>query len=332
MTFERSILPAGVTLPGVVSMQSHVAHGHVGNAVAQFVLQRSGCEVVPLHTVLYSSHLGYPEWRGRTRHVDELSELIEGLEAIGALASRDALLTGFLGDVEHAMLALDLHATHMPGSLMCVDPVMGDHGHLYVREELVEIYREVMPGKVDVLLPNMFELELLTRMPVRSVPLASEALEALADRHRQADAPGGERDPTLAPLLVVKGVQDEDFPEDLFVLARLGEDELILKAPKLGGFFAGAGDLFSATLVANLLRGVSIRVALEHAMRATFYVLVKTRELGRRELALISSQSIFDRAWRPEASQEGSAEVVHMKWRHGKRGESLVAVSEEGGV
>lgn len=318
MTLERAIHHPGSQAPRLVSMQSHVAHGHVGNAVAQFVLQRLGCEVVPLHTVLYSSHLGYPEWRGRVRSVEELGELLDGLEAIGALEHQEALLTGFLGDVDHALLALELHATRMPHALMCVDPVMGDHGSLYVHRDLVEVYRTRMLGVVDVLTPNMFELELLTDMPVASVAQASAALEALITAHRNAGITAHAVTSRIegGPLAVVKGVQDRAFPEHLFVLARHGDEELILRTPRLGGFFAGAGDLFSATLVAKLLLGQHMRAAIEHAIQATFHILEQTRHLGRRELALIPSQAIFDA---PLASK-----AVEVRWLDEAPGGRLV--------
>ncbi len=49
----------------ILSIQSHVAYGHVGNASAVFPMQRLGCEVWPIHTVQFSNHTGYKEgWTG----------------------------------------------------------------------------------------------------------------------------------------------------------------------------------------------------------------------------------------------------------------------------
>jgi pyridoxine kinase len=49
----------------VLTMQSQVVYGHVGNSAASFVLQRLGHDVWQVPTVLYSNHLGKPTFKGR---------------------------------------------------------------------------------------------------------------------------------------------------------------------------------------------------------------------------------------------------------------------------
>ena len=65
----------------ILSIQSHVAYGHVGNAAAVFVLQRLGAEVWPLHTVQYSNHKGYGDWTGRDFSAAHITALVRGLAA-----------------------------------------------------------------------------------------------------------------------------------------------------------------------------------------------------------------------------------------------------------
>ena len=48
----------------ILSIQSAVAYGHVGNSAATFPLQRLGHEVWPVPTVVFSNHTGYGAWRG----------------------------------------------------------------------------------------------------------------------------------------------------------------------------------------------------------------------------------------------------------------------------
>ena len=48
----------------VLSVQSWVACGNVGNCAALFPLQRLGVETWSLNTVAFSNHTGYGKWRG----------------------------------------------------------------------------------------------------------------------------------------------------------------------------------------------------------------------------------------------------------------------------
>ena len=76
----------------VLSIQSRVAYGCVGNAGAAFALQRLGHEAWTIDTVAYSNHLGHPTWRGRARPAAEMRELVEGLAALGVLGRCNAVL------------------------------------------------------------------------------------------------------------------------------------------------------------------------------------------------------------------------------------------------
>ena len=60
------VIAAHSTLAGmrILSIQSSVAYGYVGNCAATFPLQRLGHEVWPVHTVHFSNHTGYGAWRG----------------------------------------------------------------------------------------------------------------------------------------------------------------------------------------------------------------------------------------------------------------------------
>src|SRR3712207_9283152 len=73
---------------GILSIQSAVAYGHVGNSAAVFPLQRLGFEVWPVNTVLFSNHTGYGAWRGRVVELAWVEEIIEGIRDRGALPAR----------------------------------------------------------------------------------------------------------------------------------------------------------------------------------------------------------------------------------------------------
>jgi pyridoxine kinase len=82
----------------ILSIQSWVAYGHVGNAAAIFPLQRLGAEVWAINTVQFSNHPGYGSWTGQVATGAEITALVDGVEASGALAACDAVLAGYIGD------------------------------------------------------------------------------------------------------------------------------------------------------------------------------------------------------------------------------------------
>jgi len=115
----------------LLSIQSHVAYGHVGNAAAVFPLQRLGIEVWPIHTVQFSNHTGYGAWTGRVFDGATINELIGGIAARGALPGCDGVLSGYMGgaDIGAAILAAVAAVKEAnPKALYCCDPVIGDVG------------------------------------------------------------------------------------------------------------------------------------------------------------------------------------------------------------
>src|SRR5579875_1712990 len=91
----------------ILSLQSWVAYGHVGNAAALFPLQRLGAEVWAVHTVQFSNHAGYGAWGGRVFTAAEVAEVVAGIAARGVLGACDAVLSGYLGDAAIGGAVLD---------------------------------------------------------------------------------------------------------------------------------------------------------------------------------------------------------------------------------
>jgi hypothetical protein len=149
----------------VLSIQSHVVHGYVGNRCATFPLQLLGIEVDVINSVQFSNHTGYPGGhRGEVLGGDALTALVDGLDTNGLLAGFTHLLTGYIGSASFLRAVADvlrrLRAAN-PGLVYVCDPVLGDDGRLYVPPGLVTLYaKEVMP-LADVVTPNAFETELL---------------------------------------------------------------------------------------------------------------------------------------------------------------------------
>ena len=283
-------------LPPILSVQSHVVYGHVGNSAAVFPLQRLGREVWPLMTVQYSSHLGYAGWRGRAFDAAMIDDCMSGLEAIGALPRCAGLLTGYLGAAEtgEAVLrALDrIRGANGEAAYAC-DPVIGDVGRgSYVAEGVAEFFRNRALPAATIATPNAFELEWLTGERANDLQTARRAIGALRA--------GGPR------VVVAKSLKLDDTPAD--ALDMLAGDQAgfwRLRTPNLPIAINGAGDVFAALFFHHWLEARQTPEALSRAASAVHAVVKATLAAGSRELSLIVAQ---DELTRP--SQLFAAEAV----------------------
>ena len=265
----------------LLSIQSHVAYGHVGNAAAVFPLQRLGIEVWPIHTVQFSNHTGYGQWRGRVFDVGVISELVQGLDERGVLGECDGVLSGYVGSADIGEAVLDAVARVKranPAAMYCCDPVIGDVGRgVFVRPGIPEFMRErALPG-ADVVTPNQFELEHLSG---RRITTLSDVLAGVDAVH------------ACGPRVVlVTSVYTNDTPEDAVdVLVSDAGDRFRLRTPRLPIAADGAGDLIAALFFGHFLRGGSVEEAVSCAVSSTFAVLGRTAEAGSREMLLIEAQ------------------------------------------
>ena len=150
----------------VLSIQSSVAYGHVGNSAAVFPLQRLGHEVWPVHTVNFSNHTGYGAWRGPLIPPTDVADVITGIEDRGVLGQVDAVLSGYQGGAGIADVILDAVArvkAANPAATYTCDPVMGNAtSGCFVDPAIPPIIRERVVPAADVITPNQFELGFLT--------------------------------------------------------------------------------------------------------------------------------------------------------------------------
>ncbi len=266
----------------VISIQSHVAYGHVGNSAAVFALQRLGVEVWPVHTVQFSNHTGYPDWQGQVFSAADIARVIHGLEARGALARCDALLTGYVGDPALGQVILDaarrIRAAN-PRALWACDPVMGDHGKgLFVREGVPAFMTDLALPAADIVTPNLFELEILTGRKPADLAAVREAAAGLL-------APDRGQGPSV--VLVTSLLGDA---EDMVMLAMTGEGAWRVTTPRLPLQPNGAGDAVAALFLGFYLKNGSVPQALGAAASAIFEVLETTLERGEQELQLVAAQ------------------------------------------
>jgi pyridoxine kinase len=287
----------------ILSIQSWVAYGHVGNASAMFPLQRLGAEVWAVNTVQFSNHTGYGQWTGQVFAPDSVTALVDGIAARGVLGGCDAVLSGYMGDAGTGEAVLDavrrVRAAN-PAALYCCDPVIGDVGTgVYVRPGIAELLRERAVPAADILTPNRFELELLAGLPCGSVAEAAAAARAL--RARMAGSVGGG---AATPAVLVTSLDGSDTPADALDLLAVGADGgWRLRTKRLDLAVNGAGDAIAALFLFHMLRGGSARLALERAASAVAGMLRHTLRSGSREIALVAAQDEFVRPSRMLAAE-----------------------------
>ena len=265
-------------MPTVLSVQSWVACGTVGNTAALFPLQRLGCETWSLNTVAFSNHTGHERWRGDTVPASDIAALFEGISELGVLARCDAVLSGYLGEAETGPVLLDIVARVKAANrraLYCCDPVMGDVGlGYYVRAGIPEFFRDRALALADIVTPNRFELEWLSGRPVRNLADAREAAAAL----RQS-----------GPAIVLATSLDADA-DRVAALAAGPDGVWAAETPRLAIEATGCGDAVAALFLAWLLKGKPVPDALATTIAAIYGVIEATMLSGGGELALVAAQ------------------------------------------
>jgi pyridoxine kinase len=272
----------------ILSIQSWVAYGHVGNTAAIFPLQRLGAEVWAINTVQLSNHTGYGAWTGQVFTGAAIEALIDGLAARGALPRCDAVLSGYMGDKGIGKAILNAVAqvrAANPNALYCCDPVIGDDADgVYVRPGIAELMRDRALGAADIATPNRFELERLTGATCATLDDAKRGAARLAAMLR----PDGPR------VVLVTSLRTAETPSGCIdMLAGEGGQFHLLRTPELAIEANGAGDALAALFLFHRLASGSTAMALERAGSAIFGLLRRTAEAGSRELLLVAAQDEF---------------------------------------
>jgi pyridoxine kinase len=265
----------------ILSIQSHVAYGHVGNASATFPLQRLGCEVWAVHTVQFSNHTGYGAWKGRVFDAPMIDELVDGIADRGVLPRCNGVLSGYMGsaDIGNAILSAAARVKSAnPSALYCCDPVIGDVGRgVFVRPGIPEFMRDQALPAADILTPNQFELDFLSGVSTTTLPLAKQAVLSLLARGPK--------------VMLVTSLLTEETPDDCVdLLATAGQGFFRVRTPRLGLSINGAGDAIAALFFFYWLKSGDVAEAVARAASAVFGLLKRTEDAGSREILLIDAQ------------------------------------------
>lgn len=272
-----------VAVEGILSIQSHVAYGHVGNCAAVFPLQRLGFEVWAVNTVQFSNHTGYGVWKGHAHSVEQIREILSGVEERGAFSRTRAVVSGYLGDPLLGSAVLDTVAkvrAQRPGVLYACDPVMGDVGRgFFVRPGIPEFFRDHAVPAADIVTPNAFELAWLAGRPIDSLDAALAAAAKV-----RASGPS---------LVVVTSLELPDAENEILVVADTAEGTWLVRTPKLPLEISGTGDATTALVLGNRLASDDIAQILQRSVSAMYELVRQTHETGAREIQLVAAQEAY---------------------------------------
>lgn len=277
----------------ILSIQSHVAYGYVGNRAAVFCLQRMGFDVIAVNTVQFSNHTGYGEWEGDVHEPAHLEAIMEGIFRRVSPSRICGILSGYLGSAALGgvvLRAVQRIMAENPQAKYVCDPVMGDEGRgFFVAPELPAFFTGSALSQAQIITPNMFEIRALTGgredCPETSLADISHACRTLHE--------------TGPEYVLVTSVMTPEMPPDTIGMflscqgAGAPAGQYVIQTPRYDFPIPpnGAGDLCAALFAGHIISGVAPRQALELTAGAMRAVMEKTRALGQRELALIAAQN-----------------------------------------
>ncbi len=268
----------------VLSIQSAVAYGHVGNSAAVFPLQRIGVEVLPVYTVNFSNHTGYGAWRGPLISPADVADVITGIEERGVFGDIDVVLSGYQGGEGIADVIIDAVARVKkanPDAVYACDPVMGNaKSGCFVAPAIPDLLRERVIPVADIITPNQFELGFLTGTDPGSIASTLESADLARARGPRT-------------VLVTSVERPDREPDTIEMMVVDDAGAWIVQTPLIPMKANGSGDVTAALFTAHYRRTADAADALARTASSVFDLLQNTYDAGSRELRLIESQEAY---------------------------------------
>lgn len=268
----------------VLSIQSAVAYGHVGNSAAVFPLQRIGVEVLPVYTVNFSNHTGYGAWRGPLISPADVADVITGIEERGVFGDIDVVLSGYQGGEGIADVIIDAVARVKkanPDAVYACDPVMGNaKSGCFVAPAIPDLLRERVIPVADIITPNQFELGFLTGTDPGSIDSTLESADLARARGPRT-------------VLVTSVERPDREPDTIEMMVVDDAGAWIVQTPLIPMKANGSGDVTAALFTAHYRRTADAANALARTASSVFDLLQNTYDAGSRELRLIESQEAY---------------------------------------
>lgn len=238
---------------GILSIQSHVVYGYVGNKAATYPLQSMGHDVWPINTVQFSRHTGYKKFEGQIFTQDHISSLLKGVEDAGLVPKCKAIISGYMGTPETCSAVYDAISRfkeHNNKIIYLCDPVIGNTDY-YANTKVKEFFKAKL--KADIITPNHFEAEVLSDQKISTIQDLKKAAKYFHDKE--------------VSVVIITGLSLPFIDKNklsIFVSDRKTQN-LILTEKQEKAPMSGTGDLFSSVFLGKYLR---TKDALESAKQA----------------------------------------------------------------
>ena len=236
-------------------------YGKVATAAMLPILSYMGYPIYNMPTALVSNTLDYGKF-----NIMETTDYMQGVFPVWKELgfSFDAIATGFICSERQARMVADYCKEQaQQGTIIFVDPIMGDEGKLYngVTPERVECMRE-MVAVADLIFPNHTEAAYLTDSEYRPEGVTSEEARVLLDKLRAIGTKSA-----LITSIPVGGqpsvVGYNHFKDTYF---ELSYEEIPVHFP-------GTGDMFSSILIGHFLHGASLEESVLKAMNFVSHMI-----------------------------------------------------------
>ena len=268
----------------ILSIQSAVAYGHVGNSAAVFPLQRLGHEVWPVYTVNYSNHTGYGSWKGPIIPADDVRAIIEGIGERGQFRHIDTIISGYQGGPEIVDVIVDsvkAIKAENPNALYSCDPVMGNEkSGCFVPDTIPPLIRDKALPVADIITPNQFELGYMTGRSATDLASTLDAVEAARD---------------LGPrtVLVTSVLRPDRKAGTVEMLVVDDHGRWMVETPYLPHKFNGSGDVTAALFAGHYSATRDGADALARTASAVYDLIETTYQAEAKELLLIDAQDYY---------------------------------------
>jgi len=261
----------------VLSIQSHVVSGYVGNKVAVFTLEMCGFNVDSINTVQFSNHTGYSTFKGEVLKPEMMLTIYQGLVE-NNLNNYNYLLTGYMNNhqtLKAIMSILKDLKNKNPNLIYVCDPVMGDSGKLYpsIPMEMVEMYKQEVLCHANFLLPNQTECEFLTGVTIKSIEDAARAVDVLHGYGIRT--------------VIIKSILLDSSPNKIIAFVSQDNVKFTMEVERIHKFFFGTGDLFASLILSWSSKEESIITAVEKTLSTIYVILHDNENFTNNELELI---------------------------------------------
>ncbi|NRA73510.1 MAG: pyridoxal kinase [Rickettsiales bacterium] len=276
----------------ILSIQSHVAYGYVGNKAATYPLQALGYDVWPVNTVQFSNHTGYKKWQGEIFPRKHIKEVILGLEELEVINKCQAILSGYMGSseiCEEVQDTVNRFKKKNENLIYLCDPVIGNTS-CYVRPEVLEFFKKKL--KADIITPNQFEAEILSGIKIidkNSIKIIAQKFHSLGIK-----------------IVIITGIKfTNDTPDHSYTFISNGKSNYMIKTQEhsFSMPISGTGDLFSALYLGYYLSSKEPITALQKTVTSVDQAVRNTLQSQERELQVLSVDYKMLKSPLPELEQ-----------------------------